>query len=270
MKKPLLSLLLSLAYLLPAHADLSDSLVPTIVNGDPVRGGDPVARHTVALGLGQGQCSGTLIADDVMITAAHCLSAKPSIEDLDVNMAGDRRSVISVYIHPGYSGSGSNNDVALVRFSGGLAEGFIPAPIYPDSSRLRPGRPVIVAGFGATDPEGGGGGLRKVIRKVLGFHARNEIRLGGGEGSACGGDSGGPGFVEEGGRLFLVGVVSRSGGEGRCVGSEIHGRVDMHRAWIQAAIADMRGKSGGVHRPAPPGDREREAEEDALAAWIVD
>lgn len=219
----------------------------TIVNGETVRGGDPVARHTVSL---SGGCSGTLVAEDIVVSAGHCFrngarAAAGSIEfGSEPGSAGERR-VVGVKVHPGFEDGG--NDIALLRFSGGLPRGFAPAPL--SSSPPRAGQGVIVAGYGATRSGGGGPPLLRKLRRSVESTKGSEMRLHGSNGSACNGDSGGPGYLESGGRLILAGVVSRSGSGRNCAGAEIHTRVDAHRAWIERASNELRGKGGGESAP---------------------
>lgn len=217
----------------------------SIVNGETVRGGDPVARHTVSL---SGGCSGTLIAEDIVVSAGHCFEGRGSggaVEfGTEPGSAGDRR-VVAVKVHPGFRGGG--NDIAILRFTGGLPRGFTPAPM--NSSPPRAGQAVIVAGYGATRNGGGGAPQLRKLRRSVESARGSEMRLHGGSGSACNGDSGGPGYLESGGKLILAGVVSRSGSGRNCAGAEIHTRVDSHRDWIARASAELRGKGGGSRPP---------------------
>lgn len=238
MNKPLFALLLSLGSALPAQADFSDSLVPTIMNGNPVGDMEPAVRHAVMIRTATGICSGTIIGPDLVLTAAHCFQGRPDPEELSVSFGVKGRSAsrgVRAYLpHSGFSVD-IGNDVALVQLDGVVPAGFAPAPFF--SGRLKPGASVQVAGYGRTNANGEGvGTLRRTTLRFEQYQEKNEAVLKGPGGlGTCLGDSGGPSFVERNGRLELFGVVSR-GPTADCKGFELHGVASAHLAWIDRAV----------------------------------
>src|SRR4051812_3490531 len=68
--------LLFAATLLPGHAFASLNAVDeiSIIGGTEVQQGDPVLKSTVAIFDGSALCTGSIIDQDLVVTAAHCIS----------------------------------------------------------------------------------------------------------------------------------------------------------------------------------------------------
>lgn len=204
-----------------------------IIGGSEVTAESPVASSTVAVlaavGEGLSICTGSLLDNDLVVTAAHCID--PSADKLVVSFRRDITGeglvvpVKAVVVHPGYAEHANtnvdNDDIALIRIDTQLPSGFAPAELLEDASALEVGRQVTLAGFGTTtgDPtatESGSGKLRETKIKISdpNFGA-TEVLLDQTHGKgACHGDSGGPAFVKVRGKLKLFGVTSRGeGGE---------------------------------------------------------
>ena len=118
-------------------------------------------------------------------------------------------------------GDVDENDIALIRFQGGLPAGYAPAPLLgaDETDVLENGAEVTLAGFGRTigdesqlkkGEDDGSGVLRKVQTTIRDAHHGNTeviVEQSDGKG-ACHGDSGGPAFVRgHDGTLKLFGVT---------------------------------------------------------------
>ncbi len=177
-------------------------------------------------------CSGVLIDQRWVLTAAHCVQGMSASEiqvavgayDL-TRFTGGRTPVKSIRIHPQYSSTSLYNDIALVELG-------VPSPVAPialfsgESGDNTPpsllGRLVTVLGWGLADsatswyyPEI----LRQVNLPVVADSTCNAIYTypispaqfcaGYYEGKdACEGDSGGPAVVQVDGRWVHAGIVS--------------------------------------------------------------
>jgi secreted trypsin-like serine protease len=168
-------------------------------------------------------CSGTLIAPDVFLTAAHCTSA---IEEFGLEFLGvtfdevfdpDTSVVYSgtPYTHPEFPGPSSDaKDIAVVVLDeevSGIQPALLPSAGLLDqlaNDGALKGQSFTAVGYGATErthepgsgaPVFGEGGTR--MYSVSTFSALNKgyLRLSQnpstGDGGTCYGDSGGPNFL---------------------------------------------------------------------------
>lgn len=211
---------------------------------------DPVAQSTVSVHT-RTRCTGSIIAPDLVITAAHCLEKARTVADISVQFGlnegqdGKLRAT-GFKIHPSYKSGNkpvknATYDIGVIRLGGKLPEGYRPAKIFPNASTLRPGQAVIIAGYGRTHPDQPiqRRVLRKVESKLNSHYNPLEIVVDSNRGASCNGDSGGPSFVEQGEETFLLGLIK--GGNDDCDTDELHIRVDALRAWILQTGQALRG-----------------------------
>lgn len=225
-----------------------------VIGGDKVESGSSVSRSTVGLydRKTQALCTGTLIANQLVLTAAHCID--PSSNQLEVYftreiMNADRnlvRPALKAIVHSQYEPSRAEDtqDIALVRFDGALPEGFVPAPLLTDFSQVRKETRIVVAGYGLNWSWGikkGAGTLRSTDLKVKKpLYGSSEIMIDQSlRKGICSGDSGGPAYLEVNGRLHLLGVASRGDSiplplTPDCFIMSIFTRVDAFLPWIQS------------------------------------
>jgi hypothetical protein len=138
-------------------------------------------------------------------------------------------------------------DVALLKISQAAPEPYVPAQFLPASvsSLLKDGTEVVVAGFGVTDgpTEEGAKVLRKANIKIANASwAKSEILVDqtAGEG-VCHGDSGGPAFIDIGGKYYLWGITSRGvqDEKGTCSQYAAFTKIPYHLTWIQRIMAKL-------------------------------
>ncbi|CAN5568049.1 hypothetical protein BH09MYX1_BH09MYX1_24390 [soil metagenome] len=199
-------------------------------------------------------CSGTLVAEDLVLTAHHCvvnLGAKGEFTkelvaagDIRVELGGDYLpwGTIDVkeVVAPPCGESGGAGDVAILVLTRKII-GIVPYTVRVEAPP-RVGELLDPAGFGrcALSPDG----IRRTSREggtvdVLGGSTLNMTA------SVCPGDSGGP--VISRGSHEIVGVVSLSAmdADARTRSPSIMARVDMYRPLFAEArlIADGASKS---------------------------
>ena len=225
-------------------------------------------------------CTGTLIAKNIVLTAAHCV-ANPRITkiaavfktDAETATKADLRFGQTSMIHPGYNpikrSNGSNDDIALVKLQSDAPANFKFAnlPNSINSVDLLLNTKVTLAGYGVTnsivnksviDKNGhediiplksvGSGTLRKVdnIPIVAISPDKKEILLQQSKSrGACHGDSGGPAFTHlMNGTAIQVGLTSRATNLlGNCNEGAIYTSVAAYLPWINATAAKLQAVS---------------------------
>lgn len=226
----------------------------SIINGDMVKTGDPIASHIVAITDNQWEnCTGTIIAKNLVLTAAHCetpgvaMYVAFGLEVSERNIKTvDRRLVRTYRLIPGHKDIDFDEqetdlkDMMIVEFEGGLPEGYAPAELLSDSSVLKDGVSVILAGYGVTNgsEQTGDGFLRKTRAPIAdaGF-ADTEISTDERRHGTCSIDSGGPAFIDMGGKIYLWGVTSR--GDEKCRGEGIYTKISSFRSWVDSVIKEL-------------------------------
>jgi len=219
-----------------------------MVGGAPAA--DDFARPAVMIVGSRGNfCTGTLIARDLVLTAAHCVPAGSDIKlmQFDAQKQPNFRDTLRVERHPQFSQATFDNhrataDVALVKLAAPV-QGQ-PATLFGGTFSVAPGDRFTVAGYGLAERGNGktGGALRSAGLIATGKPGNLQIRLtdpaAGGERAglgACTGDSGGPVFRDDNGRHLVVGVVSWSTGPNNsegCGGLTGVTPLSLYRGWI--------------------------------------
>jgi len=237
-------------------ADKSDS--ERIVGGVDAQPGR--FAHQVALFSKDGQfmCGGSLIALDLVVTAAHCIdyvdTAKIGLYSQYDDSAAESISVCDKVSHPEYGKSGSADDICLLRLcqkseiantgSSAMAKTIRlnDDPNLPTANQI-----LTVTGWGATSE---GGSLATNLQQVnVNYITPTECGtiyssamvqamlcagvLAGGK-DACQGDSGGPIIVEGSNNEndILVGIVSWGIGCARPNYPGVYTRISYELSWI--------------------------------------
>lgn len=240
----------------------------SIIGGDQVEAEDVISKSTVAIiaavkttdgQQGEFICTGSLMSDNVVLTAGHCVPVVGSEykevklfvvfhRDLNAMKMSDIRLVTGAAIHPLYGqtdGGADMNDVALIRFAGTKAAGYDVAKFLDDESVLVQGASVTLAGYGLNKTDGinteSDNTLRKVNVEVFGDFGSTEVVLDQQNGrGACHGDSGGPAFINVGGAEYVWGITSRGAGKNGvddCSLAAVYTKVKAQRSFIDGAMA---------------------------------
>jgi secreted trypsin-like serine protease len=230
----------------------SQAAVRPIIGGEQVIKSDVISRITAGLVstsvAGQALCTVSLVADDLAVTAAHCVRVAPGepravltlIFGRDLHSPENPKRIVDQAEIPDGAA-----DVALLHFEGGLPVDYQFAKLLPFDQELKEGDPVTLAGFGIWSAErnDGEGFLRKAQVTVSNPHySSTEIEFDQSLGrGACHGDSGGPAYFLINKKPYLFGITSRGGGN--CDQRVIYSTIGSLADWFKEAGQAMRAKS---------------------------
>jgi secreted trypsin-like serine protease len=190
-------------------------------------------------------CTGTALARDLVLTAAHCVTAK-LVYTVKTFQGGPAVAVHGIAVYPrfdaaSYAAARATADLALIKLAAPLSALIMPATLAP-ARRVAVGEMLTIAGFGVTAAGTARGlGLPRMAKlsvtgkpgslqiRLYDLATRNQ-RIGLG---ACTGDSGAPVF--DGVGAAVIGVVSWStapGDEEGCGGLTGVTPLLLYRAWI--------------------------------------
>ncbi len=162
---------------------------------------------------GSQHCTGNVIADTVVLTAAHCVQGVHCRQLSVLNFTRKlRRNVKRCVVHPGYNGF-EDHDMALVFLDESIETGIIPVHKYNDMKR---GEEVIFAGYGVSEDDDYPNlrGTRNYLSWVSKGGLEVDYESGDTDtGNSCNGDSGGPLAIRREAEWRLIGVVSNGDAE---------------------------------------------------------
>jgi secreted trypsin-like serine protease len=234
---------------------------PAIVGGNkaPAR---PFMAGLVRAGTSRAFCGGTFVEPDVVLTAAHCVSSRPS----GLRVAGGHRQnrdltpdrtlpVESIVIHEDYDPTTNANDIALLYLSAQERSfaGVRPAQISSSVTLPEATGAARVAGWGTTSF--GGTGAEELLEVQVPIVSVDTCKSAGGPYTtvgdtqicagdfenggqdSCQGDSGGPLFVERSGGVQIIGVVSWGEGCASAQKPGVYTRVASFKGWMADALS---------------------------------
>ncbi len=242
----------------PAEVAEVASRQASIVGGQSVTAGQ--YPNVVALLLGGSLCTGTLVAPNVVVTAAHCVEAAELRVGSQAEVTAQTRAVFDATALNGGVGFAvqaastlpqpafdinalGRHDIGVVVLSQRVTD-RAPAPIIRDAGAVAPGSQVTLVGYGISRVVNGvadgnsAGSENQLVNKgtidcaQLGEQNADLICFDQSDGKgSCNGDSGGPAFTQVGGKLTLAGITSF--GDQQCVQVGAYTRLTAEIAFLE-------------------------------------
>lgn len=249
--------------------DQVNQIDPRIVNGSLTRQGDSPWQVILLDSKKKLACGGVLIHTSWVLTAAHCMenSRKLTVRLGEYDLRRRDKwevdmNIKEVFIHPNYSRSTTDNDIALLLLAQPVTLSKTIVPIcLPDSGLAereltQAGQETVVTGWGYHNsrekesrrnrtfvltfikiPVAPRNECMQVMNNVI---SENMLCAGilGDQRDACEGDSGGPMVALSRGTWFLVGLVSWGEGCGLLNNYGVYTKVSRYLDWIYSHIRD--------------------------------
>jgi trypsin len=218
-------------------------------------------------------CTGTVVADNVILTAAHCAEDVKSAVvnepsgyrvitgNVDRTAAGDQVSTVTgVAVDPQYNPATGANDAAVLILSSPISAPAIALAALPaNASLLEAGTPAVIAGWGKTGSEELTYPERlRWAETVVQSAASCESQVEGFDASSelcalnppsfttgiCQGDSGAPLIAYESGTPVQIGLADIVPAACSTTSPDVFSRADVIGPWVKEMIE--------ASRPVPP------------------
>lgn len=241
---------------------MSTESANAVIGGtDVVKGEFPSQVYlSVKVGADGTMCAGSLISNQWIVTAAHCVASVSNVlyevlgvvGETNLSNIGSTSSLVSfdkVVVHPNYQATHIQNDIALLKLQIPVAMSQTIGTVGLPSGSLMPALAAMdltAVGWGNTQWWGSEAVTLKKVGVEVAVQSECERLFGSaffnqdqqlcaynyGKG-VCDGDSGGPLFATLNGARTLVGVTSYAW-KNCGYYPDTYSRLDSHREWIRS------------------------------------
>ncbi len=223
-----------------------------IIGGEIAAAGEFAATGALLFGRTL-RCTATLIAPDVVITAAHCLGDEgfgdfgfTLAEDVTGGSTDDTVPVLLTHGHPEFDlevdsfDVSQRNDVGIVILERPIAGAPIERLLESEPVSLAEGTELAMCGYGRDYwSRAASAGLKRTAVVHVERSSAWELSTFSAEPQPCRGDSGAPLFVDTPSGRRLAAIVSRAAGDSEaCDTGAIATRLAPYAEWIADASAD--------------------------------
>ena len=221
-------------------------------------------------------CAGVIIADNFVLTAAHCVRSRTAPVWVDRSSKGEgpgdttaKDHVVAIYIHPDHDATSKKADIALLLTAkqnpthrdpmesqdfadlslddGSLAEAFVAGWGLRSSYGFLPSEQLEIVSLpivNMAECQKLGGRYQHLGQDQI---CAGDLKAGGFD--SCQGDSGGPLFIKGADqRPHVVGIVSWGDGCAQPLHPGVYTRVSSYKSWIDEVVEATK-KTGNIIKP---------------------